>query len=119
MTREEQLAREADENCDHHPVYHGNGRSNITCQRCIAAAIRTAVAEERFLWEETLADKRNFNSDGRVKTWADARERTKAEEREVCIQLVCKYLVFNSQRAVSWHEVQDLLTELRKRGAQP
>lgn len=32
-----------------------------------------------------------------------------SEERRRCVRLVRDYLLFNSQRAVSWHEVQDVI----------
>lgn len=41
-----------------------------------------------------------------------------AAERDACIALIRQYLLFDSQRAVSWHEVQDLLAEIRNRGKQ-
>jgi hypothetical protein len=39
----------------------------------------------------------------------DARE----AEQKRSEQIVREYLVFNSQRAVSWHEVQDCLGKIR------
>lgn len=39
-----------------------------------------------------------------------------AEEREVCLALIRHYLVYDSQRAVSWHEIQDCLEAIRARG---
>jgi hypothetical protein len=35
-------------------------------------------------------------------------------ERERVISLIRKYLLFNSQRAVSWHEVQDAIAAIRE-----
>lgn len=37
-------------------------------------------------------------------------------ERERCVGLVRRYLLFNSQRAVSWHEVQDCIEAIRAGG---
>lgn len=34
-------------------------------------------------------------------------------ERERCVRLIKEYLRFDSQRAVSWHEVQDCLEAIR------
>lgn len=42
-------------------------------------------------------------------------EAVKKEEREACINLIKHYLLFNSQRAVSWHEVNDCIEAIRKR----
>lgn len=39
-----------------------------------------------------------------------------AREREMCLALVRQYLLFASQRAVSWHEVQDAIAAIRARG---
>jgi hypothetical protein len=38
------------------------------------------------------------------------------EEREAAIAVVRKCLQFDSQRAVSWHEVNDAIDAIRKRG---
>lgn len=37
-----------------------------------------------------------------------------AAERERIIAIIQEYLLYDSQRAVSWHEVQDVLDEIRK-----
>lgn len=42
-----------------------------------------------------------------------------AAERERCISLVRKRLVYDSQRAVSWHEIQDCLEALAPPAAPP
>ncbi len=39
---------------------------------------------------------------------------TKIAERDRCLSIIQKYLVFDSQRAVSWHEVQDCIEAIRK-----
>jgi hypothetical protein len=38
-----------------------------------------------------------------------------AEEREACVSLIRQYLLFNDQRAVSWHEVMDCIDAIRSR----
>ena len=35
-------------------------------------------------------------------------------EQERCVELIRRFLLFNSQRAVSWHEVQDCIEAIRK-----
>lgn len=37
------------------------------------------------------------------------------EEREACADIIRKFLVFHSERAVSWHEVQDALDAIQAR----
>jgi hypothetical protein len=39
------------------------------------------------------------------------------EERETCIAVMQKYLLFDNQRAVSWHEVQDAIAAIRMRSS--
>ena len=39
-----------------------------------------------------------------------------AEQREAAIEIIKKFLLFNSQRSVSWHEVQDCIAAIRNRG---
>jgi hypothetical protein len=36
------------------------------------------------------------------------------EEHERCIAIIQHYLLFDSQRAVSWHEVQDTIKAINK-----
>lgn len=40
------------------------------------------------------------------------------EMRERCVQVVRDHLVFNSQREVSWHEIQDCIEAVRKLDAE-
>ena len=40
----------------------------------------------------------------------------RAEEREAVMAIIRQFLVFDSQRAISWHEVQDCLAAIRRRG---
>jgi hypothetical protein len=37
------------------------------------------------------------------------------EDREAGVSIIQKYLLFDNQRAVSWHEVQDAIAAIRAR----
>ena len=47
---------------------------------------------------------------------AQAIEQARRKEREECMTIMRKNLVYDSQRAVSWHEIQDCLDAIRARG---
>lgn len=70
------------------------------------------TAEERAA--EVYAALRGF-SDEQIRTIAAALHAHAAAEREAIIGII-RYLDSNSQRAVSWHEVQDCIAAIRKRG---
>jgi hypothetical protein len=44
-------------------------------------------------------------------------EQARAEERGAAMATIRKFLLYNSQREVSWHEVQDCLAAISARGA--
>lgn len=49
-----------------------------------------------------------------VRSAADLPTLAAASERRRCEAIVREYLVYDSQRAVSWHEIQDTLEVIRK-----
>ena len=40
--------------------------------------------------------------------------KARTEERQRCVNLIRQYLLFNSQRAVSWHEVMDVIEAINR-----
>jgi hypothetical protein len=47
--------------------------------------------------------------------WHDLVRAARLKERERIVSIMRKYLVFQSQRAVSWHEIQDCIDEIEGR----